>query len=154
MRIWITLAITLLAVATTIFAQITTNPLPAPVEKRGLMVEIRDVGRLPQTRGMFPADQDVNPAGWARVSFVRDLPDGRRFAKSLTGRNLQKVRHGRIGNLGHILRGGLLLCERRSDTQHESNGKSGHETKLHMAPPMFLLGTEIAESIPDAGNAG
>ena len=61
------------------------DPMPAPVEKRGLMVEIRDVVRLPDTRGMRPADQDVNPAGWARVSYVRDLPDGRRFVNDSRG---------------------------------------------------------------------
>jgi hypothetical protein len=61
------------------------DPLPGPVEKRGLMVQIRDVVRLPQTRGMFPPEEDVNPAGWARVSFVRDLPDGRRFANDSRG---------------------------------------------------------------------
>jgi hypothetical protein len=67
-----------------IYAQI-SNPVPAPVEKRGLMVEIGDVVRLPETRGMRPADQDVTPAGWARVSFVRDLPDGRRFTNDSRG---------------------------------------------------------------------
>jgi hypothetical protein len=67
-----------------IHAQI-TNPIPAPVEKRGLMVEISDVVRLPDTRGLRPADQDVSPAGWARVSYVRDLPDGRRFANDSRG---------------------------------------------------------------------
>jgi hypothetical protein len=61
------------------------NPIEAPVVKRGLAVEIRDVVRLPETRGMRPADQDVNPAGWARVSYVRDLPDGRRFANDSRG---------------------------------------------------------------------
>lgn len=66
------------------YAQI-TDPLPAPIEKRGLAVEISDVVRLPQTRGLLPADQDVNPAGWARVSYVRDLPDGRRFANDSRG---------------------------------------------------------------------
>ena len=34
---------------------------------------------------MRPADQDVTPAGWARVSYVRDLPDGRRFANDSRG---------------------------------------------------------------------
>src|SRR5262245_4494251 len=53
---------------------ITANPLSAPVEKKGLAVEIRDLTRLPDTRARIPAGQDVNPAGWARVSFVRDLP--------------------------------------------------------------------------------
>jgi len=62
-----------------------TDPLPAPVEKRGVMVEIRDVVRLPDTRSMLKPDQDVNPAGWARVQFVRDLPDGRRFTNDSRG---------------------------------------------------------------------
>ena len=66
-----------------IHAQI-TDPLPSVV-KRGLSVEVRDVVRLPDTRGLRPADQDVVPAGWARISFVRDLPDGRRFANDSRG---------------------------------------------------------------------
>ena len=68
-----------------VHAQITSNPIPAPVEKRGLMVEITDLVRLPDTRPMLKPDQDVNPAGWARLSFVRDLPDGRRFANDSRG---------------------------------------------------------------------
>jgi hypothetical protein len=68
-----------------IHAQITKNPLPLPIVKRGLSVEIKDIVRLPDTRGLRPADQDVVPAGWARVSFVRDLPDGRRFANDSRG---------------------------------------------------------------------
>ena len=67
-----------------ISAQI-TDPLSAPVEKRGIMVEIRDVVRLPESHGMRPSEEDVNPAGWARVSFVRDLPDGRRFVNDSRG---------------------------------------------------------------------
>jgi hypothetical protein len=66
-------------------AQITSNPLPAPIDKHGITVEVRDVARLPETRGLRPADQDVTPSGWARVSFVRDLPDGRRFANDSRG---------------------------------------------------------------------
>jgi hypothetical protein len=80
-----TLVIVMLALgAGAILGQI-TNPIPAPVEKRGLMVEIKDLVRLPETRGMRPVEQDVNPAGWARVSYVRDLPDGRRFANDSRG---------------------------------------------------------------------
>jgi hypothetical protein len=48
-------------------------------------VEIRDLVRLPDTRSMLKPDQDVNPAGWARVQFVRELPDGRRFANDSRG---------------------------------------------------------------------
>src|SRR5438445_12896939 len=71
--------------ATRIHGQITSNPIPGRIEKRGLAVEIRDVVRLPDTRGVRPADQDVSPAGWARVSYVRELPDGRRFANESRG---------------------------------------------------------------------
>jgi hypothetical protein len=68
-----------------IAAQAIGNPIPAPITKRGLQVEIRDVLRLPDTRNMRPLDQDVTPAGWARISYVRDLPDGRRFVNDARG---------------------------------------------------------------------
>ena len=64
---------------------ISSNPLPAPIEKHGLTVQIKDLVRLPDTRGVRPPDQDLSPAGWARISFVRDLPDGRRFANDSRG---------------------------------------------------------------------
>jgi hypothetical protein len=73
-----------IAAASSIRAQIKSNPIPAPIEIRGLAVEIRDVVRLPDTRGLHPAD-DVSPAGWARISYVRDLPDGRRFVNDSRG---------------------------------------------------------------------
>ncbi|HXJ03354.1 MAG TPA: PQQ-dependent sugar dehydrogenase [Micropepsaceae bacterium] len=66
-------------------AQITSNPIPTPIVKRGLAVEVKDLVRLPDTRPLRPADQDVTPSGWARVSYVRDLPDGRRFANDSRG---------------------------------------------------------------------
>jgi hypothetical protein len=69
----------------TVQAQITSNPIPGPILKRGLQVEVRDLARLPDTRGMLAPDQDVSPAGWARVSYVRDLPDGRRFVNDSRG---------------------------------------------------------------------
>jgi hypothetical protein len=99
--------VVLLLVATgvtgAIDAQI-ANPIQAPVVKRGLSVELRDVVRLPDTRGLRPADQDVAPAGWARVSFVRDLPDGRRFANDSRGllylldRNNQPSVYANVGS--------------------------------------------------------
>jgi Glucose / Sorbosone dehydrogenase len=64
---------------------ITSNPIPAPVIKRGITVDIRDVVRLPDTRGMRPAEEDVVPAGWARINYVRELPDGRRFVNDSRG---------------------------------------------------------------------
>jgi Glucose / Sorbosone dehydrogenase len=64
---------------------IVSRPMPAPVVKRGLLLEIRDVARLPDTRKLRPAEEDVVPAGWARINYVRDLPDGRRFANDSRG---------------------------------------------------------------------
>jgi hypothetical protein len=78
-------AFVVIATVAAISAQITSNPIPAPVEKRGLTIEITDLVRLPDSRPMLKPDQDVNPAGWARLSFVRDLPDGRRFANDSRG---------------------------------------------------------------------
>jgi len=84
-NVLLALALTALWPAQALLAQITSDPLPAPVEKRGLRVEVRDLVRLPRTLGLLPPEQDVNPAGWARVSFVRDIADGRRFANDSRG---------------------------------------------------------------------
>src|SRR4051794_18903329 len=75
----------ILFLAGTVFAQITSNPIPEPIVKRGLAVEIKDFVRLPDTRGLRAADQDIAPDSWARVSYVRDLPDGRRFVNDSRG---------------------------------------------------------------------
>jgi hypothetical protein len=85
-RMWLGI-ITLLAVRTVYAADvpITSNPIPEPIVKRGIAVEVKDVVRLPDTRGLRPAEQDVAPDAWARVSYVRDLPDGRRFANDSRG---------------------------------------------------------------------
>ena len=79
--------ISLLAIQTVFAAAepITSNPIPEPIVKRGIAVEVKDLARLPDTRGIRPADQDVRPAGWARINYVRDLPDGRRFANDSRG---------------------------------------------------------------------
>jgi len=71
-------------VAVAVVSAQVADPLPN-VEKRGLTVRIEDLVRLPKTRDLRPLDQDVNPSGWARVSYVRDLPDGRRFANDSRG---------------------------------------------------------------------
>ncbi len=76
------LAVLAISATGAMHAQI-SNPIVDLIVKRGLSVRIRDVARLPDTRGLYPADQDA--AGWARVSFVRDLADGRRFANDSRG---------------------------------------------------------------------
>ena len=83
-RLALVLMITICAVRI-LAAQATNNPIPAPITKRGLQVEIKDLVRLPDTRKMRPVDQDVTPSGWARLSYVRDLPDGRRFVNDQRG---------------------------------------------------------------------
>jgi hypothetical protein len=93
------------AIAMQVATPITENPIPEPITKRGLTVEVRDVARLPDTRGLRPADQDVTPAGWARVSYVRDLPDGRRFVNDSRGflylldRNNQPTVYADVGSI-------------------------------------------------------
>ena len=87
MPIQVRLIIVALAVAAgaALDAQITSNPISARIVKRGIAVDVIDVVRLPDTRGIRLADQDVSPAGWARINFVRDLPDGRRFVNDSRG---------------------------------------------------------------------
>ena len=73
-----------LAASRAVHAQL-NNPIPAPIPKSGLRVEIRDVVRMPDTRGLRGASEDSMPAGWARLNFIRELPDGRRFVNDLRG---------------------------------------------------------------------
>ncbi len=77
------LGFTALWVAGATQAQI-SNPIPEAVVHRGLNIEIRELARLPDSSGMHPVI-DGSPTGWARISFVRDLPDGRRFANDSRG---------------------------------------------------------------------
>jgi hypothetical protein len=66
-------------------APITSNPIPEPIVKRGIAVEVKDLFRLPDTRKLRAGELDIAPEAWARVSYVRDLPDGRRFANDSRG---------------------------------------------------------------------
>jgi hypothetical protein len=76
-------ALAALAAAPAVEAQITQNPLPDPITHQGLRVAIADIARLPRTDGLLEPGQDA--AGYARVSFVRESPDGRRFANDSRG---------------------------------------------------------------------
>jgi len=79
--------ITLLAARTVCAADepITSNPIREPIVKRGIAVQIQDLARLPDSHTLRPANPDNSPNAWARVSYVRDLPDGRRFAHDSRG---------------------------------------------------------------------
>ena len=59
------------------------DPIAEPIVKRGLSVEIREIARLPDTSGLYPEDMDRT--GRARISYVRDLADGRRFVNDSRG---------------------------------------------------------------------
>ncbi len=113
------------------------NPMPAPVEKRGLAVEIADVVRLPDTRGLRPLDQDVTPAGWARVNFVRDLPDGRRFANDSRGllylldRNNQPSVYANVG--ARLPARGLQPARERVHRLRLPSGVRAQRPVLHRA---------------------
>ena len=78
-----TLAAAMLLASAALEAQV-ENPIPAPIVKRGLAVEIRNVARLPDSSALDPASAN-GPVGWARVSFVRDTTDGQRFANDSRG---------------------------------------------------------------------
>jgi hypothetical protein len=78
----VVIALPALWAAGAVHAQV-ANPIASPVVKRGLTARIVDVARLPDTRGRYPANNDSG--GFARVSYVRDLPDGRRFANDSRG---------------------------------------------------------------------
>jgi hypothetical protein len=79
-------ALSVVVLGVTAVAQQVADPVAAPIAKKGLRVEIRDVARLPDTRNLRPASEDTSPTSWARVSYVRELADGRRFANDSRGR--------------------------------------------------------------------
>ena len=80
MRALIILTAVAMWAAGTMQAQV-SNPIPGPVIKRGLTVQIKEIARLPESRGKYKEDA----TGYARVSFVRDIADGRRFANDGRG---------------------------------------------------------------------
>ena len=78
------LTATIAGLAAVVHAQI-SNPIDARIAQGTLAVEVRELTRLPDTRALLPPGEDVNPAGWARINVVRDLPDGRRFVNDSRG---------------------------------------------------------------------
>ena len=85
MRLSRVVPLIVLAAGLTTAAQV-ADPIPTPVTTRGLRVQIVDVARLPDTRMLRPPAEDTSPQSWARVSYVRDIADGRRFANDSRGR--------------------------------------------------------------------
>ncbi len=78
----VSLFILLVSLSASLYGQV-DDPIPGRIIKRGLMVEIREIARLSDTSKVYPPD--IHRAGYARVNYVRDLPDGRRFANDTRG---------------------------------------------------------------------
>src|SRR6516225_613470 len=53
------------------------------------------------------------------------------FAEILAGRQLEEIRHRGVGDFRHVLGLGLLLRERRTDTEHEGDSGNRCNTALH-----------------------
>ena len=74
-----------LSAAGAIRAQV-KDAVPGQPPKKGLSVEIRDVVRLPDSRPRKAGGEEPRlEEGWARISYVRDSPDGRRFVNDSRG---------------------------------------------------------------------
>lgn len=68
-----------------LYAQV-KDPIPGQPPKKGLSAEIKDVVRLPDSRPRKPGTEEPRlEEGWARISFIRDSPDGRRFVNDSRG---------------------------------------------------------------------
>src|ERR1043165_3227082 len=174
MRIPIRLALAVTAallMTRPLVGQITSNPIPEPIQKRGLAVQIKDVVRLPDTRGLRPLDQDVSPAGWARISFVRDLPDGRRFVNDSRGflylldANNQPHVYANVGDAFPLavynrLESGFIGFAFHPDfarnglfyTVHSERGP-GNPKKLDFIPPGYAPGDVTYHNVTTEGHA-
>jgi hypothetical protein len=61
------------------------NPIPQPITKQGLRVEIHDLVQMPSTQGTLGGKGDHSPGARARINFLEQSPDGRRFTNDLRG---------------------------------------------------------------------
>lgn len=61
------------------------DPIPTPITKQGLRVELADVVPFPDTTGTLGAKPDHAPFSAARINFFREAPDGRLFVNDLRG---------------------------------------------------------------------
>lgn len=67
-----------------VFAQL-SNPIPQPIVKQGLRVQIQDLVQMPSTQGTLGSKTDYTPGARARINFLRESPDGRHFINDLRG---------------------------------------------------------------------
>ena len=67
-----------------VFAQL-SNPIPQPIVKQGLRVQIQNVVQMPSTQATLGSKSDYSPGARARINFMSESPDGRRFVNDLRG---------------------------------------------------------------------
>lgn len=61
------------------------NPIPTPIVKQGLRVQIDDVVQFPDSEASLGGKPDHIPSSRARINFFRESPDGRYFVNDLRG---------------------------------------------------------------------
>ena len=71
-------------VSTSAFAQL-SNPIPTPIVKQGLRVQLEDVVQFPDSEASLGSKPDHRPSSRARINFFREAPDGRKFVNDLRG---------------------------------------------------------------------
>jgi len=97
------LLLTTVLAAGSVQGQITANPIPEPIVKKGLAVEVKDVVRLPQTRGLLPPPAVRGRTGYyneehvARIELTREM--------QADGLNLEAIRRVEeaLGGNGRVL---------------------------------------------------
>lgn len=61
------------------------NPIPQPITKQGLRVQIHDLVQMPSTQNTLGSKGDHSPSARSRINFLRESPDGRHFINDLRG---------------------------------------------------------------------
>src|SRR6187549_90082 len=80
--VWIAAAC--LAFVTSADAQQVTNPIPTPVVKGSVRIQINNLVQMPATAATL-GKPDNSPSARARINFLRESPDGRLFVNDLRG---------------------------------------------------------------------
>ena len=62
-----------------------SNPIPTPITKQGLRVQLEDVVQFPNSLSTLGSKPDHIPSSRARINFFREAPDGRMFVNDLRG---------------------------------------------------------------------
>jgi hypothetical protein len=73
-----------LTIASAVYGQL-SNPIPAPITKQGLRIQLEDVVQFPNSLSTLGSKPDQISSSHARINFFREAPDGRMFVNDLRG---------------------------------------------------------------------